>query len=431
MLLLVFGLALLIFAEKEERMSDSEKRMLSGFPEVSVESILSGEFSSGFESFLSDGVFGRDSIVGISESILRVFDKGTDEDAALLGDIEMDAQLQGIPDEGQTGSQTDDSQTGAEPPDSSADLPASAGDAAPSQEEEDVEGINGYGLFAEYANGGYRKLITVNEDQIRDVADAVNSFREFIPEDGYVFYTNVPLTRTGNIIRNKNKYSGWTENLKEGFERNAKEKVYFIDSSELLEEDLLAGEHVFFSSDHHWTPYGAIKAVNECMRIQGVPTVPYDEYTYKTALFTNAEEGTRDDLEMLYPFQKVYGYSMDNGEQGRTCNLIEYTYKTYVAYLGGDHKVWRKYVTGSSTGRRALVIGDSFSNAFTPYLTAYYDEVHKVDARYYEEKTNGGTVGELMRKYGIDDVYIIVSYANGMTSKTSLEKLEIMLYGES
>ncbi len=425
----VFGLALLIFAEKEERMSESEKRMLSGFPDFSAESVLSGEFSSGVESFLSDGVFGRESIVGISESVLRLFNAGTEEDMALLGDIEMDAQLQGVQDDELTENKAESNQAGAENVGDNVDVPVSSGDA--DEMEQDTDELNGYGLFAEYINGGYRKLLTVEESQIKDVVAAVNSFKEFLPEDGYVFYTNIPLTRTGNIIKKKDKYSGWIDNMQGCFQKYAADSVYYVNAPELLEEDLLAGQHVYFSSDHHWTPFGAIKVVNECMRMQGVPAVQYDEYAYKTVQFTNTEQGTRDDMELMYPLQKTQGYSMDNGEVGKECNIIEYTYKNYVAYLGGDHKVWRKYVTGFSTGRKALVVGDSFSNAFTPYLTSYYDEVHKVDARYYDFEANGGTVGNLIKKYGIDDVYIILSYANGFTSKTSMEKLEIMLYGKS
>lgn len=36
--------------------------MLAAFPDTSAESVFSGEFSSGFESFLSDGIFLRDSV---------------------------------------------------------------------------------------------------------------------------------------------------------------------------------------------------------------------------------------------------------------------------------------------------------------------------------------------------------------------------------
>ena len=433
LILLVFGLGLMLFAEKEERMSESEKRTLSGFPEVSVNSIFSGEFTSGLESYLSDGVFARDEIVGVSESVLRLFNAGTEEDAALLGDIEMDAQLQGTDVRpGETESEELSGQGDQQLPDNSTDESTDdSGDTDAAASGDDGSPVNGYGLWAVRTDGRYKQLHMITENQIANVAKAIDSFREFLPEDGFVFYTTVPLTHTGNIVCRSGQYTGWYENLKDCFEQYTGEGVYFINTPQLLEEDLMAGKHVFFNSDHHWTPYGAIKTVNECMRIQGVPTVPYDEYNYKIVPFKSAEYNSKDDLALLYPLQDIKGYRMDRGQQGEECNIIEYDFKTYTAYLGGDHSVWRKYVTGFATGRRALVVGDSFSNAFTPYLAPYYDEVHKVDARYYEAAKNGGTMGELIRKYGIDDVYVIVSYANGIASQTSMDKLEIALYGNT
>ena len=119
---------------------------------------------------------------------------------------------------------------------------------------------------------------------------------------------------------------------------------------------------------------------------------------------------------------------MPGGVQGEKVDIIDYHSSSYMAYLCGDSTVWTKYVTGFSTGRKALVVGDSFSNAFTPYLMPYYDEVHKVDARYYDSEVNGGSIKALIEKYGIDDVYIILSNANGVTSYTSLVQLEEALY---
>ena len=56
-LLLLLGLGLAAFAPKEERISESENRTLSGFPEFSAESLFSGEFFQGIESYLSDGLY--------------------------------------------------------------------------------------------------------------------------------------------------------------------------------------------------------------------------------------------------------------------------------------------------------------------------------------------------------------------------------------
>jgi hypothetical protein len=69
LLLLGCGVMLLFFAPKEATYSASENRMLEPFPEVSVRSLLSGEFSVSFENWLSDRFFGRDRWIAIADRI--------------------------------------------------------------------------------------------------------------------------------------------------------------------------------------------------------------------------------------------------------------------------------------------------------------------------------------------------------------------------
>ena len=94
-LLLCAGLGTLIFADREERVSESERRMLAAFPDTSAESIFSGKFSSGFESFLSDGIFLRDSVAGASKAALGLFSAASYEDTMLLSSISMADEISG------------------------------------------------------------------------------------------------------------------------------------------------------------------------------------------------------------------------------------------------------------------------------------------------------------------------------------------------
>ena len=54
------------------------------------------------------------------------------------------------------------------------------------------------------------------------------------------------------------------------------------------------------------------------------------------------------------------------------------------------------------------MITDSFGLPVIPMLTTNYSQVHYLDTRYYSEKTVGYTVAEMMGKYNITDVYMIV-----------------------
>ena len=69
LIILFFGflalLAILYIALPARDYSESEKRVLARFPEVSPETILDGSFEHGFEAWLSDHVPFRDALVGL------------------------------------------------------------------------------------------------------------------------------------------------------------------------------------------------------------------------------------------------------------------------------------------------------------------------------------------------------------------------------
>ena len=424
--LFVIGCATLFFGEKEERVSDAEKRMLSGFPDTSAESVFSGEFSTGFESYLSDGIFMRDSIANTSEAILGIFSAASYEDTMLLDGIAMADELSGKisgenaePAETVPGISVGQSEQTEESTGNS-DEPVSNNAAA----------INGhYGLFLRLPDGGYELLSDVSEYGIKRVAEILNAYKSFLPEDGNVFYSCVPLTSYRNVAVESGKYTGWYENLDVMFREYLVDGAYMVSSPNVLNEHL-AGEHLFFQADHHWTPLAAWYLIEEMMRIQGVPVVPYDEYDYKVNLFYNYATGVPDDLELMYPLEPVNAHQMIGGREGEKAELIFYDYDNYVAYLAGDNHTWMKYDSGFSTGRNALVIGDSFSNAFLPYLLPYYDSVHRTDVRYHSDELSGGSVSALIDYYDIDDVYIILSYDNGVDSFISKQTLEYLLYDD-
>lgn len=426
-LFLIVGLVTLILGEKEERISESEKRMLAAFPELSAETLLSGDFSTGFEEYLSDGLFFRDRIAGISDTVLGFFSVSTYEDTMLLDGIAMADELAGnVNPDGTPKEEVKNVEPQAplvsEQPNSQTDVEAS-----PEQSNSPAEAYNGtYGLFLRNPDGTLHLLSAVSEQNIMKVSQTLNTYKSFLPEDGKVFYSCVPLTSYRNVAVESGKYIGWFENLDTKFAEYLADGVYMVSSPNVLNEHLMS-EHLFFQADHHWTPRAAWYLVEEMMSIQGVPVVPYDEYEYKVNKFKGIAL-VPDDLELLYPLQDVQGNQMLYGTEADEAPLILYENNDYVAYLAGDNHTWMKYETGFSTGRSALVIGDSFSNAFIPYLLPYYDQVHRADVRYHNDYTSGGSVSTLIEHYGIDDVYIILSYDNGVDSFISTQTLENLLY---
>ena len=76
-----------------------------------------------------------------------------------------------------------------------------------------------------------------------------------------------------------------------------------------------------------------------------------------------------------------------------------------------------------------LLITDSFGLGFLPFLTANYGQVHYYDPRYYEQSDVGYTVAEMIEKYEIKDIYVVVgdlhSFNSGFLTSTANKQLGV------
>ena len=70
------GALLLLCGEKAPRPSMAENRMLAGFPALTAQSLLSGEFMSGLEAYLSDGMPQREALITAAQVVTQVFALG-------------------------------------------------------------------------------------------------------------------------------------------------------------------------------------------------------------------------------------------------------------------------------------------------------------------------------------------------------------------
>jgi len=348
--------------------------------------------------------------------MLELFSRASHEDTMRLDAIAMAAEMSGTQDGAVPGAES------AKPQTRDSAAPQQTQDEAPAAQ----TGTDGYGLYLRRPDGSLEMLQDINDQYIRTVADTLNRYKSKLPEDGKVFYTCVPLTNYSDFILREDRYVGWYENLDQRFSELLVDGAYMVSAPNVLEPHLM-DEELFFQADHHWTPLAAYYVIEEMMRIQGVPVVPYDEYNYKVNWFGNSTSGRGNNMDLLYPLQPTRGSQMPGRSEGEDAPLMLYDYEYYVAYLAGGNDIWTKYESGFSTGRDALVIGDSFTTAFVPYLLPYYDSVHRADPRYNNSSVNGGTVSELIEYYGIDDVYIVLSYDNGVDSGISSTTLGYMI----
>jgi len=442
MLAMILGVFLLICADKEDRASTTENRMLQGFPEMSVENVFSGNFGTEFEAFLSDGFFLRESIVETTEKVSGLFSRMTGDDRYVLDSAEQQVALQG----------ENAAETLGELPQLPDDDMQSA--PAPARQTENVAGetvetkngletgsgsdyldnTDAYQFWLDRVDGGKTLIYTYERKNIEVLANTLNAWAAALPENGNLYYALIPFASTANRwTQNTNVYCGWSSNAEYLLAQKTADNVYIFNAPDILREPMSRGEVLYYRTDHHWAPRGAYYVAMAMIQAQGYPATPYEEYEYKTTLTSKSVDGGfRDTLEIMYPLLPVESQVIEQKNRVRTLGFMNYDNASYQAYLYSTQFPWRKFVTGYHTGKKCLVVCDSFGNVFSPFLMPYYDEVHMVDLRveYCDMDLLGGLCEELIEYHDIDDVYILYSTANGLNSTNSLVYLRRYFNGE-
>ena len=431
---LLLGAALLLFGEKRQRPSLMENRMLAGFPSLSWRGVLSGDFMTGFEDYLSDSFFGREALVTLSEDALGLFSTQTAEDALTMdigGDIESEfdrrADEQPQPTAAAPARPTALPAATAAPP--AADAPLSdqvSVGSAVNRRDETYQPLAEYNFWMLRTDGTRQLVYSYTPESIETLMAGLNAFRAALPADGTVHFALVPVAQSANWwTRNTSTFQGWLSNAEDYMAALADDGVYIYNGPEILAEGLSQGEYLYYRTDHHWTPRGAYRVARKMLERQGLPVTRYDDYQYKVnrgflgSIYTEkpsaALRSMADDIEIPSSLAPVHSYVIRQLTQSREISYMADN-SNYLAYLQGTQTPWRRIVGGAVTGRNALVLADSFGNCFAPFLLPYYDEVHMADLRKgnFSWEDAGYSVGEYMDYYGIDDVYVVLSTASGL-----------------
>lgn len=434
----VAGIFLIFTSEKEERISDAENRMLQGFPKLSVKTVFNDEFTTQFEAFLSDSFFERDRVIGFTNGLLDSFSMLSKDDEIRIQSEEMEKDLQGVGQFSETEEPADEDETTV-PEDTEPMIEEEDEEEEPSEKitvapgEILITDKNSY-LWYEHTDGTVTKQYTYKLSDIKTYAETLRIMQTYLPEDGNILFTQVPLASMAQRWRTQqDSYSGWGSSVEIMLEDClvGTERIHVFSTYDILEPYVCGDTPVFYVTDHHWTAEGAYIVASEMFKTLNLPVIPYDEYTYKPIRSEKAVDGVRDTFNVLYPLTPTHSYLVTQKDKLQEIDLMNYDSTTYRAFMNNTRYPWRKIVTGANTGRRCLVICDSFGNAFTPYLLAYYDEVHMVDFRSdgYSKREAGGSIGEMMKHHKIDDVYIITSTANGLRKDNSIVYLRKHLEG--
>ena len=175
-------------------------------------------------------------------------------------------------------------------------------------------------------------------------------------------------------------------------------------------------EYIYYGTDHHWTALGAYYGYEAFCETLGL--TPMD--------ITKSEKSSIDGfLGSLYTAtgspvlaentDTVDYYSLPNNtyavmneRMSSSPITVDVYYPaasagdlTYGVFCWGDTA---QFVIHSDcgTGRKIALVKDSFANAFAPYLSANYDEVHLIDYRYWS-----GDLNQYCKDNGIKEVLFL------------------------
>ena len=445
------GALLLIFGEKESRASLTENRMLAGFPELSVKTVKDGSFMLGLEDYLSDSVPQREIFVAGADSIMDRLSLPGKEDSLTDAEAELAAQLAAFAQEG--GAQDVQQELPAfRTSPSPSPVPTATPEPAPTPDPEhaeatpvpeitptpapakDLRAIQPASFTMTQANGQVQRVYLFSSENIQRAVRVYNAYRAVLPEDGHVFIAQPPFPGLAFQLQDGTCVS-WDGDLEDTVNEYADDGVYMVSVQDVLEQPLLDGEYLYFKTDHHWTPRAACYTLNAILSANGIDPLPYDSYSfYVNRTFYGSSSinnpGIRnsmkpDTLDVLIPNTPVKGYRIYWDGSEEEAPLIYSQYTNYMVFLGGTLGPWRRFETGVDCGRSCLLIGDSFSNCFVPFLMPYYETVHVTDVRqgYYDEAHAAWSISDYIRDNGIDDVYLIYSTANGVNTVYIMESL--------
>ena len=285
-------------------------------------------------------------------------------------------------------------------------------------------------------NEGF-ELFGGSEESAGWYADTINTVAGKLT--GYNVYSLVIPNHTemGLPVRLKNEVStnSQADNIKAAYKAMDKSKVTPINAYNYLSEH--CNEYIYFKSDHHWTGLGSYYAYSAFADTLGIPALSLDTCTKAsiegfTGTLSNIANGLDTDTVDYWKFP--YSVSMDITDASGNVTNYDSPYfdgeaggsLAYGVFIYGDNPltVMKSSSDNAQSGKKIVVVKESYGNAFVPYLTNNYKEVHVVDLRSFRSTMNTD-LATYCRNNGITDVLFLngVMSANNEDHRASIEGL--------
>lgn len=173
-------------------------------------------------------------------------------------------------------------------------------------------------------------------------------------------------------------------------------------------------EPMFFKSDHHWTGLGAYYAYRAWANVMGITPFELSDFDKRSVAGVAGSFWSLTQAPELRQADKVSDYYVPTTVTFKSTQYVGPEQKTpapheffaeksrgYIVFLGGDVPLLVG-TTNAGTGRTALVVKNSYGNAFAPYLLPHFDKVVVVDYRYVFRN-----IQDIVKTFGVTDLVFV------------------------
>ena len=414
------GLWYLLFVPRGETYHEGENRNLAAAPSFSFSSFWDGSLSGDLEKWLLDRFFARDAAMDISMGIKDLGSIASFEDALVIMGREDDALTDNDLDEDKLEDMVSDLLT--QPTDTTPEE-TGTGSTEPSETEKPLTVEDYPELLAIKSSSGGK--LTTHKRHKRTYALALtsvlNRVAALLPEEGQLMFTMVPQSNVANAFLATEDREYFTSEAESMIDAFSAENVHAFSTAEILSDSLVRGDYVYFRSDMHWTPEGAYLVYREMVQAAGLTPTPWEDFhieaeenflgTYYRDNPSNYMKNNPDTLTLVTPDFPLEWRRVTGKDTYKVIPLMDMDAKKsdrYSIYLGGSAGPWTYAACENGKTENCLVITDSFGLPFVNMVATNYGQVHYLDTRYYKKSAVGYTVKEMMEKYNITDVYVIV-----------------------
>ncbi len=268
--------------------------------------------------------------------------------------------------------------------------------------------INGTRGMEQYFGGDSNRASFCNivNNFKKDLGEGINLYTVVAPHASCYY---APESYSNLIERGKVNFNDMKAKLNSD--------VKFVDTYNALWKHV--DEPIYPRTEFHWGALAAFYAAEEFAKVAGVSFPPIESYKeivkpnfIGSAYTFSKAEVIRQNPEDFYIYMPqteytAYYYTRGNYDLSKpnmTKNSIVFDTKSYAgAFICGDTYAV-KVVTKNNTGRKLVVLKDSYGNAFAPFTLGSFDEVYILDIRYY-----GKNGVKFCKDVGATDVAIAVS----------------------